>query len=359
MSDFYALIMAGGSGTRLWPLSRQEFPKQALRLVGDRTMFQHAVDRLHTLLPMENVLVVTARDYVPILAEQVPEIPLDNFIVEPIPRGTAGAIGLAAVHLNHRDPEAIIAVLTADHFIKDVDGFRRALSAAASAASEGHIVTLGIEPDFPSTGFGYIRRRKKVLEAGDLEVFEVEAFVEKPDLPRAKEFFGSGMYSWNSGMFIWQTRRILAEFADQLPDIYEQLQALGQTLGTADYQPTMDRVWPELRKETVDYGIMEKAEDVLVIPVNIGWTDIGDWGAVYNLVGGGDDANLVVDTDYVGIDTTGSLIRGGKKLIATIGLEDLVVVDTEDALLICARDRAQEVKAVVEQLKQAGKTEFL
>lgn len=359
MSNFYALIMAGGSGTRLWPLSRQNRPKQAIELIDNRTMFQHAVERLDSLLPPEQVFVVTARDYVGPLAVQVPKIPRENYVVEPMARGTAGAIGLASVYLKQRAPDAVIAVLTADHYIRYVDKFRRVLSAAAQVAREGNIVTLGIKPSFPSTGFGYVRRRERVGEVGGFDVYEVDSFVEKPDAARAIEFLETGLYSWNSGMFIWQIDRIMAEFARQMPDLYDQLKTIEGALGTSRQADVLAEVWPQVRKETIDYGIMERAEKVVIIPVDIGWTDIGDWAAIYQLHRPDEMGNVVVGADHVGVGTRSSFIQGGKKLIATIGLEDIIIIDTEDAILVCARDRAQDVKLVVEQLEQDGKVEFL
>ncbi len=359
MSNFYALIMAGGSGTRLWPLSRQSQPKQAIELIDNRTMFQHAVDRLDALLAPEHVMVVTAREYVDILAAQVPDVPRKNFIIEPMARGTAAAIGLAALHLKHRDPEAVMAVLTADHYIRDVDKFCRVLSAAAQVAREGHIVTLGIEPSFPATGFGYVHRSERVDEVGGFDVYVVDSFVEKPDPDRAAKFLSTGLYSWNSGMFIWRVGQVMAEFARQMPDFYAQLQAIEMALGTPRQDEVLAEVWPQVRKETIDYGIMEGAEDVVVIPVDIGWTDVGDWAAIYELHRPDEMGNVVVGADHIGVDTSSSFIQGRKKLIATIGLEDVIIIDTEDAILICARDRAQDVKLIVEQLQKDDKVEYL
>ena len=359
MRNFYATIMAGGSGTRLWPLSRQHRPKQALQLVGERTMLQYAVDRLEGLLPGDHILVVTAREYVDVLAVQVPNIPIENFIVEPMARGTAGAIGLAALHLQHRDPDAIMAVLTADHYIEAVETFCQALLAAREVAAQGHIVTLGIQPAYPATGFGYIRRDRPMGQVNGFEVYSVQAFVEKPDAARAREFVASGLYSWNSGMFIWQVGRVLAEFERQMPAFYAQLQTVAAALGSEQGEQVLAEVWPHVQKQTIDYGVMEKAQDVMVIPVDIGWSDIGDWEAVYNLSAAELGANVVIGADHVQLGTDACLIRGDKKLIATIGLKDTIIVDTEDAILICARQRAQDVRRLVEQLEKDGKSHYL
>ncbi|MCS7260053.1 MAG: sugar phosphate nucleotidyltransferase [Anaerolineae bacterium] len=358
MRNYYAVIMAGGSGTRLWPLSRHHLPKQALQLIGERTMLQHAVDRLLPILPAERVLIVTAAEYVPTLSAQVPDIPRQNFIAEPAARGTAGAVGLAAVHLQRRDPEAVMAVLTADHFIRAVDVFQRVLQAAYQLACQGHMVTLGIYPSCPATGFGYIRRGDQIAKVDGFDVYAVEAFVEKPDARRATEFVASGRYSWNSGMFIWQVSRILREFAQHMPDVYALLQRIAAALGTSDAAQVLEAVWPQIRRETIDYGIMEKARGVVVIPVDIGWSDIGDWEALYGVHTTCADGNVVLG-NHLGIATKGCLIRGGDKLIVTVGLENTIVVDTADAILICARDRAQDVKVVVEQLQANGMTNLL
>jgi len=358
MRNYYAVIMAGGSGTRLWPLSRYHLPKQALQLIGERTMLQHAVDRLSPILPVERVFIVTAAEYAPLLSAQVPNIPPGNFITEPSARGTAGAIGLAAVYLQQRDPEAVMAVLTADHFIRSVDVFRQVLQAAYHVAQQGHMVTLGIRPGYPATGFGYIRRGGQIAQVDGFDVYAVEAFVEKPDAQRAAEFVASGLYSWNSGMFIWQVPRILQEFAQHMPDVYTLLQRVAASLGAPDARQVLHEVWPKVRKETIDYGIMEKARDVVVIPVDIGWSDIGDWEALYGVHTACADGNVIMG-NHLGMATKGCLIRGGDKLIVTIGLENTIVVDTEDAILICARDRAQDVKTIVEQLQANGMTNLL
>ena len=355
---YYALIMAGGIGTRLWPLSRRNRPKQSLRLVGERTMFEHAVDRIAPLFQPEQVFVVTGAEHMEALIAQSPELPPENFIVEPDGRGTAPCIGLGAIHLRRQDPEAIMAVLTADHFITDTARFRQALAMAAQVAEEGHLVTLGITPSSPSTGFGYIKQGESLSMVEDFSVFRAERFTEKPSPETALRMVESGEYSWNSGMFIWRADRILKEFQRQMPEFYVQLAEVEATLGTSGYKATLSRVWPQVAKQAIDYGVMERAEDVAVIPVDIGWSDVGSWASLSELLPADERGNVVVGP-HVGVDTRDTLVFGGKRLIATIGLEGMVIVDTEDALLVCPREREQEVRAVVRRLEEDGRGEWL
>ncbi len=355
---FYALIMAGGVGTRLWPLSRRARPKQSLRLVEERTMFEHAVDRIVPLFQPEQIFVVTGVEHVASLTVQAPELPPENFIVEPEGRGTAPCIGLGAIHMRRRDPEAIMAVLTADHFIVDTAGFREVLTAAATVAERGHLVTLGVRPSSPSTGYGYIQHGESLGMVGGFPVFRARRFTEKPSLETAMYMVESGEYSWNSGMFIWRVDRILEEFQRQMPELYAYLAAVEATLGTPGYEPTLNRVWPQVTRQTIDYGIMEEAEDVVVLPVDIGWSDVGSWASLSALLPTDGDGNTIVGS-HVGIDTHDTLIFGGKRLIATIGLEGMVIVDTEDALLICPMEREQEVREIVRRLEEDGHSEWL
>jgi mannose-1-phosphate guanylyltransferase len=354
----YALIMAGGSGTRLWPLSRQDTPKQALRLVGERSMFQHAVDRLAPDFPPERIFVVTRGEHAELLQEQSPDLPAENFIIEPEGRGTAPAIGLGAIHLRRRDPKAVMVVLTADHFISETERFRRVLEAAAKVARKGQLVTLGIQPDSPSTGFGYIHQGQPLGEEGGFPVYAVERFVEKPALKAARQMVASGVYSWNSGMFIWQVERIMAEFQRQMPAFYTQLGVVEGALGTPAYADVLRRIWPQVAKQTIDYGVMEGAGDVAVIPVEIGWSDVGSWESLFDLLPLDAQGNAI-SGEYLGIDTHNTLVFGGKRLVATIGVEGLVIVDTGDALLVCPRSREQEVRDLVGKLKENGKGRWL
>jgi mannose-1-phosphate guanylyltransferase len=355
---YQAVIMAGGSGTRLWPLSREAHPKQALRLVGEQSMFQHAVDRLSPLFAPEQVFVVTRAAHAEQLHAQAPQLPAENFIVEPEGRGTAPAIGLAAIHLYRRDPGAVMAVLTADHFISNAGRFRQVLAAGENVAQAGHLVTLGIQPSHPSTGFGYIEQGQSLGDAGGFPVFRVRRFTEKPDTETAARMVAGSDHSWNSGMFIWQVTRILEEFATQMPDFYAQLQEVAAALGSAAYPQVIERIWPQVTKQTIDYGVMERAQDVAVIPVEMGWTDVGSWGSLVDLLPADAAGNILVGS-HLDIDTRNTLVFGGQRLVATIGVEDLIIVDAGDALLVCHKDHEQQVKQVVESLKALGRQDLL
>jgi mannose-1-phosphate guanylyltransferase len=354
----YALIMAGGSGTRLWPLSRETRPKQSLQLVGDRSMFQHSVERLRPLFPTRNIWVVTRSEHAGLLHAQTPELPAGNLILEPQGRGTAPAIGLAAIHLRRTDPQAVMAVLTADHYIADTARFRQVLAAALDAARRGHLVTLGITPAGPSTGYGYIEQGLSLGEIEGFPVFQVRRFIEKPDRPTAARMVASGIYSWNSGMFIWQVQRILAEFERQMPEFYARLLEVEAALGTPGYETVLGRIWPQVAKQTIDYGVMEGAQDVVVIPADIGWTDIGSWASLVELLPADAQGNNLVG-EHLSIDTRNTLVFGGQRLIATVGVNDLVIVDAGDALLVCHKDHEQRVRELVDLLKKRNRLDLV
>jgi mannose-1-phosphate guanylyltransferase len=358
MVELYALIMAGGSGTRLWPCSREACPKQLLGLLSERTMLQEAYQRITPLVPDDKIFVVTNETYIDIVRQQIPQLPSGNIIGEPEGHGTAPCIGLCALYLRRLDPEAVMVVLTADHYIAKAEELRRALEAAAQVAKEGHLVTLGIEPDRPATGYGYIERGEKLAEISSHDVYRVQKFTEKPDLATAQVFLESGRYYWNSGMFIWKASTILREFEKLMPQLYAQLMEIDAALGTAEERAVLERVWPQVKNETIDYGIMERAEDVVVIPVDIGWSDVGDWAALFELLPANGEGNVVVG-QHIGLDTTGCLIHSSSRLVTTIGLEDMIVVDTADALLVCPRERAQDVKKLVDMLKRMGRDGYL
>ncbi len=358
MDNYYAVIMAGGGGTRLWPLSRQSRPKQMLSLVEESTMFQGAVRRLKGLFIPENIFVVTVQDQAPELQAQCPEIPSENFILEPMPRGTASVVGLAAVALRQRNPQAVMAVLTADHYIGNEQLFHQLLSSAYQVAQDGYLVTLGIVPTFAATGFGYIQKGEQMDQCLGLDVFHVRQFKEKPSQAQAEVMIAGGDHSWNSGMFVWRVSQVMEEFNHQMPDLAHGLQEISQAWGTPDEGKVVENVWQGLPNQTIDYGIMEGARRVVVISAaGLRWNDVGSWDSLFDVLESDQDGNIVMGGRHVGLDTQNSLIYVCQehRLIVTIGVENLVVVDTGDVLLVCSKDQAQRVRQVVDRLKESGK----
>lgn len=317
-------------------------------------MLQETFDRVAGAVPPQNVLVVTEASHSAAIREQLPELPDDNILVEPTRRGTGPAIGWAAVSIHQRDPDAVMAVFPSDHVIVRRDEFLAALLLATElAASTDALVTFGIEPTEPSTEFGYIHRGALQGAHDGRPVYWVESFREKPDSQRAGEFLASGEYYWNSGMFAWKTSTILCEIERFIPALHDGLQRLAQG---ADLQ----EVYPQLPKDTIDYGVLEKADRVLVLPADIGWSDVGTWSALLEVLATADEGNVALaGGELLSIDTKNTLVCSPHKLVATIGVEDLVIVDSESALLVCHRNRAAEVRKIVETLEAAGRDEHL
>jgi len=356
----HAVILAGGVGRRLWPRSRNALPKQFLDLTGRGTMLQESYVRIAPFIPAERTFVITNARYLPLVRRQLAVLPAGNLIGEPVGRNSAPAIGLAAIHLQRRDPDAIMAVLTADHLIERAEKFRQALLAGAALAEQGHLVTLGIRPTGPETGFGYIEQGEPLGEWDDFQAEKVLRFTEKPNAELAREFLASGRYVWNSGMFIWKVSRILAEFQRQMPKLHQQLQQIAAAFGTSDEEEIFHSVWLNIEKQSIDFGIMEHAQDVVVIPVDIGWSDVGSWATLYNALTK-DINNNIVQAQHLGVDTSGSFIYSDipERLIATVDVRDLIIVDTRDALLVVPREQSQRVRAVIERLEEEQRPEFL
>ncbi len=357
----YALILAGGSGTRLWPYSRSSKPKQFLALnpstagAEPRSMLQETVDRILPLIPPSNVFIATGSLYAQMTAEQLPDVPAENIIVEPSGKGTAPCIGLGALHMLRRDPNAVMAVLSSDHIILRADRLREVLSIGARAADQGSLVTIGIQPAGPATGYGYIEKGEQLQAAwrGDYQVFKVRQFVEKPDEERARAYVDSGDYYWNAGMFIWRAAVVLNELEAHCPGVGTPLKPIGAAIGTPSEESALLRNWADMENIAIDVAVMERTAHAAVIPADLEWSDVGDWSALADILPHDADGNAVVGK-FVGLDTHNTLVFGGERTIATIGAQDLLIVDTPDALLICPRHRAQEVKAIVMRLKAQG-----
>jgi mannose-1-phosphate guanylyltransferase len=319
-------------------------------------MMQATVNRVLPITPPEHIFVASNREYGPLIREQLPALPRQNILEEPSGKNTAPCIGLAAMHMCRLDPDEVMASLHADHFIADEEGFRQALLAAEQVANEGYLVTLGIKPTKPETGYGYVQRNGEVGEFNNHTVYRAERFLEKPNLAAAEKFVASGDYYWNSGIFIWQVSTLLQSFNNHMPDFHHQLEEIGQALETGQ---AIDPIWQQIKPVSIDVGIMERAEKVAVVPVDIGWNDVGSWAAIHEINRPDEDNNVVLDAEHVSFDTTSTLIQGNGRLIATIGLEDVVIVDSGDALLVCAKDKAQDVKKVVNWLEEKKRVDLL
>lgn len=359
----YAVIMAGGGGTRLWPVSRKEKPKQLLPLLGDETLFQSTVRRLEKLFPPGRILVVTVEEQAREMKQQALEIPEENYLIEPAPRGTASVVGLAATVLLKRDPNASMAILPSDHFVRNVDLFHYLLKAAFDVAETGYLVTLGITPTQPSTAYGYIQQGEPLNGQYKYPTYKVKRFIEKPDEQTAQQLLRTGDHSWNSGMFVWRADAILNEIDRQMLELGSVLKRISSAWGTNQQDAALNENWRNLNVETVDYGIMEKAERVAVLPAGgLGWSDVGMWSSLFEVLLPDMDGNIATNSSlHLAHETHNTMVYGGStdRLIVTIGVDDMVIVDTGDALLVCKADQSQRVKEVVEHLKKHRQDKYL
>ena len=324
-------------------------------------MFQVSVKRLHPLFPPERIYVVTGEQYVDTLCAHTPDIPKENFVVEPYGKDSGPAAALGITVIQKRDPEAVIAILTADHHIADEAKFRDVLDVSYNIALEqDFIVTLGISPSFPSTGFGYIERGNHLGEQREFNYYNSLGFKEKPRADLALAYLRSGHYSWNSGMFIWTAKRAMKEFERQRPEMYKQLKTLANAVDTPDYDRVLKEIWENIERISLDYAVMEQAEQMCVIPIDIGWSDVGSWEALYDILDLDKAGNAFRGNQagQVNIDTQRSLVFSNK-LVVTIGVRDIVLVETDDAILICHKDRTQEVKDAVKELQQKNLNQYL
>lgn len=352
-----AVIMAGGRGERFWPKSRKTVPKQFLSLTDDgKTMIQLTVERISPLVKLEDVYIVTNKEYKQLAIEQLPGVPQCNILCEPIGRNTAPCIGLGAVHIANKYDDAIMLVLPSDHLIKFNKMYLDTLQDACEIAQKNmNLVTIGITPDYPETGYGYIKFNSRKPEG---RAFEVERFVEKPTLEVAKEYLSTEEYLWNSGMFVWKVSSILENIKNFMPDTYRRLLNIQKSIGTSEESAILEKEFHAMESKSIDYGIMEKAEHIYILPGAFGWDDVGSWLSVERIRKTNEFGN-VVSGNIITVNTQNCIIQGGDKLIATVGLEDLIVVDTDDATLICAKDHAGEIKKVLENLKICNREEYI
>ena len=352
-----ALIMAGGRGERFWPRSRKSMPKQFLSLTGDgKTMIQLTVERVLPLIAIEDIYVVTNRDYMQLVREQLPGIPGENILCEPVGRNTAPCIGLGAVCLAEKYGEAVMVVLPSDHIIKYNSMFLQNLADGCSVAENGeNLVTIGITPDMPETGYGYIKFKGSETNG---RAFAVDSFVEKPDLETAKAYLSSEQYLWNSGMFIWKVSSILSNIKKHMPEMYEGLLSIRNAIRKPEFNTVLEKEYSAFNSESVDYGIMEKAQNIWILSGTFGWDDVGSWLAVERINPTNEFGN-VVNGNFITIGTKNCILQGNSKLIATVGVKDLIVVDAGDALLICGKDDTGDIKKVLEILKICNRTEYI
>ena len=354
MSTFVALILSGGAGTRLWPRSRRSRPKQFLDLLGDgTTLFASTLERLEGLIPRERVFVVAPPDHAALVRRDAPGLPEANLVGEPYPRGNAAAIGLALAVIAAREPDAVVAVLPSDHVVERPEAFRACLDAARKAAEAGHLVTLGITPSRPDTGFGYIERTAEEVAPG---AFKVRRFVEKPKLEAAEQMLRDGTFLWNAGMFVFSVARGLGEYERHLGRTHAAIAALRVAAGSSRWGAVLADAWEETERTTFDYGVMEKADRVAVVPADIGWYDVGNWPRLAEIV---EKKNRRRASTLLGDRPAGVYVYSPGKVVATLGVDDLVIVETDDAILVARKDRAEEVKAIVERLEREGRTELL
>lgn len=353
--------MAGGKGARFWPRSRAHRPKHLIDMRGGKTIIRETVDRILPLIPPERTLIVTAESQAKLIEEQLPDIPRDNIISEPVGRNTAPCIALASLVIEKREGDEVMVCLPADHIIEDEKEFLRILDTAAEAARMGdYLVTIGIEPTGPETGYGYLERGEIKFSHEGRDVFEVRSMREKPPREAAEEMIAQGTFYWNSGMFVWRTSVIRKALQEFLPSMTQEMDALSPVIDTPQMRDEILRLYPLLPFISIDYGVMEKAKNTLVIPGNFGWSDVGSWSALWDTMPKDAHGHATVGVvGTVSIAAENCFVHAPNKMVALVGISDLVIVETDDALLICRKEKSQEVKQVVDFLEAQGEDRFL
>lgn len=363
-SHIFAVILAGGGGTRLWPKSRNATPKQFLKLTSSKTMMQVAADRLHRMVAWEQMIVVTNKIYFDEVKRQLPKVPVLNIIAEPEKKDTALAMLTGALFAKSQDPEAVVMNAASDHVMIDETEVVRVLThAIAVATKDGSLVTVGITPTYPHTGFGYIKSGKAIrsLET-DLSLYNVDGFKEKPDFETAQKFIATGKYYWNANMYVWKASDLKAAFAKHMPSLFKLTQELDQLKPKA-FHAALPAIYAQAEAISIDYAISEKADNLVLIPGDFGWNDVGDWSVVYDLTQKDANNNVIMtDTkksETIAIDSEGNFVHSDDRLIALLHIKEMIVIDTPEILMICPKNKSQDVKKLVEKLKAEKKLKFL
>jgi mannose-1-phosphate guanylyltransferase len=358
----YIAIMAGGGGTRLWPKSRQNVPKQFLSLFSHKTMLQETYSRIAPLTDNNHIYVIAPEKYKETILKQLPDLSEDNLVIEPTLRSTAPAIGLACTIIHKKDPDAVVHIITSDDYIVETDEFQRVLLSASIIAEKSEdIVVWGVQPTFPSTGYGYVHSGDEVDEVNNIPIFKVRGFKEKPNATTAQAYIATGKYFWNTCKFSQKASVMLKAITEAMPELGTALKQIGDAYGTPGYAEKCKEVYENVENIAVEYGIMERVKNLLMIPASYTWSDVGSWDALYDISPKNEGTNSILteEGEFFSYDTHGCLVQTQGKSIAAIGLTDMVIVDTENVIMICPKNRCQDVKKLVEVLKERDKKEYL
>ncbi|MFA6493003.1 MAG: mannose-1-phosphate guanylyltransferase [Patescibacteria group bacterium] len=356
--NFYIVIMAGGSGTRLWPMSRCDQPKQFQNLCGEKSLIQETYDRVKDIVPKENIFISLVENILETSKKQLPEIKKENFIVEAESRNTGPAIAYAAATISRRNPQAVVVTLPSDHAIEDLEEFKKSIKTVLEFISKNpdYLATVGLKPTSPDTGLGYIEVGKKIT---DSKLYQVKRFVEKPNLEKAKEYVKSGKFLWNASYFCWRADKLLDTYKTYAPEVYKGIEEIIHLFAKKGSDKEISKIYKNLPKVPIDTAIAEKVEKIAVLPADLGWSDIGNWTTLYEFLTSKTGGHTVSRGNHIGIDDKGCLIYAQDKLLTTVGLKDIIVVDTPDVTLVCDKNRAQDVKKLIEKIEELGKHKYL
>lgn len=363
MEHLYPVIIAGGTGTRLWPVSRADDPKQVKPFVGDQTLLQKTYERVKQIVPDDNVWVETNERYGDMIKEQLQDLPDENYIFEPDKRNTAPAVGLAAAVLNKKDPDSIMLNVWSDHYFKKEGEYLNKVKQAAKILEEypDYLIDIVAEPTYPATGYGYLEVDEEAKNEQGLELYFAEQFVEKPDLATAEKYMKSGNFYWNPAIFLWKTETLLNLFEKHQPEMYEKLMTLQEAYGTDEWQEKLEEIYPTFENISIDYAIFEKTEKILMLPAELGWKDVGSWQAIYDILKEGEDETVATGDQVIAVDSEDTLVYGGDgdRVVGLVGVDDIVVVDTEDALLVMKKSKDQDIKKLIEKVREEGLEDYL